>query len=59
MFARVATFEGINVEAAQSSMNEAEAIIRPTLSALPGYEGALELATQDGKFLSITLFDSI
>jgi hypothetical protein len=59
MFARVATFEGINVEAAQSSMSEAEAIIRPTLSALPGYEGALELATQDGKFLSITLFDSI
>ena len=59
MFARVATFEGINVEAAQSSMDEAEAIIRPTLSALPGYEGALELATQDGKFLSITLFDSI
>ena len=59
MFARVATFEGINVEAAQSSMDEAEAIIRPTLSALAGYEGALELATQDGKFLSITLFDSI
>jgi hypothetical protein len=59
MFARVATFEGINVEAAQSTMEEAEAVIRPTLSALPGYEGALELATQDGKFLSITLFDSM
>ena len=56
MFARVATFEGINVEAAQSSMEEAEAIIRPILSGLPGYKGALELANQDGKFLSVTLF---
>jgi hypothetical protein len=58
MVARVAVFEGINVEAAQSTMDEAESIIRPLLSALPGYAGVLELATQDGKFMSITLFDS-
>ena len=59
MFARVATFEGINVQAAQASMEEAEAIIRPTLAALPGYQGAVELANQDGKFLSVTFFDSM
>jgi hypothetical protein len=59
MFARVATFEGINVQAAQASMEEAEAIIRPVLTALPGYLGALELANQDGKFLSVTFFDSM
>jgi hypothetical protein len=51
-------FEGINVEAAQSTMDEAESIIRPLLNALSGYQGALELATADGKFVSITLFDT-
>jgi hypothetical protein len=58
MIARVASFEGIDVQAAQGSMDEAEAIIRPLVGGLAGYQGHLELATQDGKFLSITLFDS-
>ena len=58
MIARVASFEGIDVQAAQASMDEAEAIIRPLVDGLAGYQGHLELATQDGKFLSITLFDS-
>ena len=58
MIARVASFEGIDVQAAQGSMAEAEAIIRPLVDGLAGYQGHLELATQDGKFLSITLFDS-
>jgi heme-degrading monooxygenase HmoA len=56
--ARVAIFEGINVEAAQATMDEAEAIIRPMIEGLPGYEGATELASADGKFISITVFDS-
>ena len=50
MVARVAIFEGINVEAAQASMDEAEAIIRPIVQALPGYQGMRELASQDGRF---------
>jgi hypothetical protein len=58
MIARVANFEGINVQAAQASMDQAEAVIRPLVEGLAGYEGHLELATQDGKFLSITLFDT-
>ena len=58
MIARVASFEGINVEAAQSSMDEAEAIIRPMLAGLAGYSGGLELVSADGKFLSIALFDT-
>jgi hypothetical protein len=59
MIARVASFEGIDVQAAQGSMEEAEAIIRPMVEALSGYRGALELVSPDGKFLSITLFDSM
>src|SRR3954453_22560698 len=58
MVARVATFEGIDVEQAQKTMEEAEAIIRGLVEGLPGYEGALELATMDGKFVSVTFFDS-
>ena len=59
MIARVASFEGIDVQAAQDTMDEAEAIIRPLLEGLNGYQGALELVSPDGKFLSITLFDSM
>ncbi len=58
MFARVAHFEGINVEAAQATMDEAEGIIRPLMQALPGYLGVTELASAEGKFISITLFDT-
>jgi hypothetical protein len=58
MVARVASFEGIDVESAQSTMDEAEAVIRPLVEGLAGYKGHLQLATQDGKFLSITLFDT-
>jgi hypothetical protein len=58
MVARVARFEGVNVEAAQETMDEAEAIIRSLVEALPGYEGMTELASADGTFISITFFDS-
>src|SRR6185503_11491670 len=43
---------------AQETMDEAEAIIRPMVESLPGYEGRMDLATMDGQFLSITLFDT-
>ena len=58
MVARVASFEGVNVQVAQQTMDEAEAIIRPIVAGLAGYEGHLELVSPDGKVLSITLFDS-
>ena len=59
MIARVASFEDVNVQAAQDTMDQAEAIIRPLLEGLDGYQGAMELVSPDGKFLSITLFDSM
>ena len=58
MVARVAIFEGVDVEAAQATMEEAEAIIRPMVEALPGYQGITELASAEGGFISITLFDT-
>ena len=59
MVARVAIFEGIDVEEAQKTMPEADRIIRPLVEALPGYEGQLDLAARDGKFVSITFFESM
>ena len=58
MFARVASFEGIDPARAAETLEEAEAIGRPLIGRLPGYLGNFELASADGKVLSVTLFDS-
>ena len=58
MIARVASFEGVNIEVAKATMDQAESIIRPLLERLPGYEGQLQLLNSGGKFLAIAFFDS-
>jgi hypothetical protein len=58
MVARVASFEGVNVEVAERTMDQALSIISPLMEGLPGYKGHLELIASDGKVLSIALFDS-
>jgi len=58
MIARVASFEGVNVQVAERTMDEAESIIRPMVEKLAGYQGHLELVASGGKVLSITLFGS-
>lgn len=58
MIARVATFEDVNVQEAERTIDHAEAVIRPLMEGLAGYQGHLELLGSDGRFLSIALFDS-
>jgi hypothetical protein len=58
MVARVASFEGVNVQAAERTMDQAEAILRPIVENLAGYQGYLELGSPSGRLLSIALFDS-
>ena len=58
MIARVARFEGVNVEVAERTTDQAEAIIRPLMEGLAGYQGHLHLLGSNGKFISIALFDS-
>jgi hypothetical protein len=58
MVARVAMFEGVNMQAAQSTMGQADAIIRELMDGLAGYAGHLELASDSGRMISITFFDS-
>ena len=58
MVARVASFEGVNVQEAERTMDQAESVIRPMVEGLAGYQGSLQLLSSDGKVLSITFFDS-
>jgi hypothetical protein len=58
MVARVSSFEGVNVQAVESTMDEAESVIRPLVENLAGYQGHLQLLSADGKVLSITFFDN-
>jgi hypothetical protein len=58
MFARVSTFEGVNVEVAERKIDQALSVIKPLMDGLPGYQGHLEVIASDGKVLSIALFDS-
>src|SRR5262245_20620346 len=58
MVARVASFEGVNVELAERTMDQALAVISPLMDGLSGYRGHLELLASEGKVLSIALFDS-
>jgi hypothetical protein len=58
MVARVASFEGVNVEVAERTMDQALSVIAPLMEGLAGYQGHLELISADGKVLSIALFDS-
>jgi hypothetical protein len=58
MYARVARFDGINVAAAEATMGQAEEVLRPTMEALDGYAGHLELIGADGNGISVTFFDT-
>jgi hypothetical protein len=58
MIARVARFEGVNAQQAESTFSEAEEIIRPLVEGLPGYQGSLALMSPEGTMMSITFFDS-
>jgi len=48
----------VNVQAARGSMDEAEALIRPLVESLPGFRGYLDVMSENGKMISIVLFDS-
>jgi hypothetical protein len=58
MVARVATLEGVNVDVAQRTTDQAESIIRPLMESVSGYHRHPHLLGSNGKHLSIALFDS-
>jgi hypothetical protein len=58
MVARVARFEGVNVDAVERTIGDAEARIRPIVEGLAGFRGYIDAISAEGTVLSITLFDS-
>ena len=58
MVARVAIFEGVDIDQAVATFGEADARVRPLLEALSGYRGYVDLGSDSGKVISVVLFDS-
>ena len=59
MFARVATFEGVDVAAVQQTLGQVRDRIRSIVEGMPGWQGVLQLADREsGKVLTISLFDT-
>ena len=59
MFARIATFEGVDVEETERTLDEVRERVEPMMQGMAGFEGYLDLADRSsGKALTITFFDS-
>jgi len=59
MFARVATFEGVDIAAAKKSAEQAHKLLLPVFETMPGWMGIMELAdATSGKVFSVTIFNS-
>ena len=59
MYARVATFEGVNMDAAERTMKEADERMEPIMRSIEGLQGSMELADKaTGKFIAISFFDT-
>ena len=59
MFARVATFEDVELEEVEKTAAAARERLGSLFDSIPGWRGALDLADRSsGKVVSITLFDS-
>jgi hypothetical protein len=58
MFARVATFEGIDLDEMESTAEEAQKRLESIFRQMPGWQGTTDLADSSGRVLAITLFDT-
>jgi hypothetical protein len=59
MFARMATFEGVDAEAADRTLDQVRERVEPLMRDLAGYRGYLDLMDRSsGKAVTIAFFDS-
>jgi hypothetical protein len=59
MFARMATFEGVDPEAANRTLDEVRARVEPLMGRLDGYQGYLDLLDRSsGKAVTLAFFDT-
>jgi hypothetical protein len=59
MFARMATFEGVDPEAADQTLDEVRDRVEPLMRGLAGYQGYLDFMDRSsGKAVTIAFFDT-
>lgn len=59
MFARIATFEGVDVSQAEEAIPLARERAMPIMQGLAGWQGAMQLLDRDnGKYMILHVFDS-
>ena len=59
MFARIATFEGIDAEATDRTLDQVRQRVEPLMRGLAGYQGYLDLMDRSsGKSVTIAFFDT-
>jgi len=59
VFARIASFEGVDVDEAARTMDEVRGRVEPIMRNMEGFQGYMELVDRSaGKALTIALFDS-
>jgi hypothetical protein len=59
MFARIAKFDGVNVEAAERTLDTARERIEPIMRGMAGFQGYMELIDRSAKrAVTIAFFDS-
>ena len=59
MFARMATFEGVEASGVEQTLEKARQCVIPILDGLPGWRGATQLYDdRNGKVMVINFFDS-
>lgn len=59
MFARMATFEGVDAEAAGRTLDQVRERVEPLMRGLAGYQGYVDLMDRSsGKAVTIAFFDT-
>jgi hypothetical protein len=59
MFARIATFEAVDIDAAERTLDTAHERLEPLFRGMQGWQGVMELVDRSsGKVATITLFES-
>jgi allantoicase len=59
MFARMATFEGVDADASDQAMGQVRERVEPLMRALSGYRGYVDLMDRSsGKAVTIAFFDT-
>jgi Antibiotic biosynthesis monooxygenase len=59
MFARIATFEGVDADAADRTLDEVRERVEPIMRGMTGFQGYMELMDRaSSKAMTVSFFDS-